>query len=657
MAGMCGLVGGGHGAADALDAMLTAMADYGTDGAAWCGRGCGLGLRHQAENGAAQLQSAESGLAITAAARLDDRDALCDALGLPPAGRAAHSDRDLILAAYRLWGQECPSRLFGDYAFAIWDAAKGRLFCARDPVGVQPFYYAQTPRGFAFASAVEAVLAAPGVPGELDEIMVRTYLTSYPITTTRTFFQAVRKLPPGHSMVVRGGALRLRRHWRPEESPRLPPASDDDYAEQFLHLYQQAVRDRLHGPDPMGTHLSGGLDSSSIAVLTARELRRQGRPPPLAFTWQPALDEGPPESGTYWEADYAAIAAVAQQEGLQVFHTPWDSACYLAILMREDSAFPGPAHSGQEAVVQPQAAAQGVRVMLSGWGGDEGVSSFGKGLTAALLLSGRWREFAANMQLVGGRPVRSAVHTLIRHTPYGPELHLALRRLGKRLRGSPVKLNGAVINPAFARKVRPMARPRITRVGVRRSMLAMLRSGSHAMRMEEWAAGGARHGLEYRYPLLDRRLLEFALGLPPEQFRRPGAARWLMRHALSLDKLSSEPFGQPFGETYPHSNAPILPPQVCWDQSKGIPVTTPPEPPESPMLTALLSMRRELAAASSPSRARYIDMARLLEHLDLLGATRHEEQRFMAFEVAHAVRFLDFAFKSPRGKCSPTAPS
>lgn len=656
MAGMCGLVGGGQGAAGALDAMLAAMADYGAEGKAWCGRGCGLGLRHQAENAAAQLQSAGSGLAITAAARLDDRDALCDALGLPPAGRAAHSDRDLILAAYRLWGQECPSRLFGDYAFAIWDAAKGRLFCARDPVGVQPFYYAQTPRGFAFASAVEAVLAAPGVPGELDEIMVRSYLTSDPTTTTRTFFQAVRKLPPGHSMVVKGGALRLRRHWRPEESPRLPPASDDDYAEQFLHLYRQAVRDRLHGPDPMGTHLSGGLDSSSIAVLAARELRRQGRPPPLAFMWQPSLEEGPPEAEAYWRADYAAVAAVAQQEGLQVFHGRWRSTANLVARLREDSAFPGPTASGRELIIQPQAAAQGVRVMLSGWGGDQGVSNFGTGLTAALLLSGRWREFAANMQLVGGRPVRSAVHTLIRHTPYGPELHLALRLLVKRLRGAPVKPKGVVINPAFARKVRPMASPRTIRVGVRRSMLATLRSGVLAMRTENWTASGARHGLEYRYPLLDRRLLEFALGLPPEQFRRPEAARWLMRHALSLDKPSGEPFGQPFGEPCPHSNAPILPPQVCWDQSKGIPVTTPPVSPESPLLTALPSIRRELAAAS-PSRARYIDLARLLEHLDLLGATRREEQRFMAFEVFHAVQLLDFASKSPRGKCSPTAPS
>ena len=625
---MCGLVDGDGGAAGALDAMLAAMAGYGAESASWSGAGWAFGVRRW-EGGttpaAASPSQDNGGLAIVAAARLDDRDALCDALGLPPAGRAAHADPELILAAYRRWGRECPGRLLGDYAFAVWDGGKRQLFCARDHIGVQPFYYAQTPWGFAFASAVEGVLAAPGVSGELDEIMVRSHLTGHAITTARTFFQAVRKLPPGHSMVVRGNALRLRRWWRPEELPRLPPASDDDHAAQFLHLYRQAVRDRLHGPDPMGTHLSGGLDSSSVTVLAARELRRQGRPPPLAFSWNtlPHLEKAPLEVRSFQEEERANIAAVARQEGLQVFHESLDAAQTLALL-REDVAFPGPLHSHCEIPVQRQAAAHGVRVLLSGWGGDEGVSHFGQGRNAALLLSGRWREFAANIRSVGASPIRSAGRLLTLHSPHGHGLRVAVRRLRKRLRGKPVMFRGAVINPAFARTVRPLAKPTANPVGARRDQLLKLRMGGLAMRMESWAASGARRGLEYRYPLLDRRLLEFALGLPPEQFKRPEASRWLMRHALSPRRPR------------PRFGAPVLPPQVCWSQTKGTGTLAPRDLLDDSLCEALLQIRGELAAAS-PSRARYIDMERLSERLDL----RRSKGRFPIFEVVHAVQFLD----------------
>ena len=635
MAGMCGLLGGGDGAAGGMDAMLAAMADYGGESASWSGAGWALGLRSRtaAQPRPQRTRKGDGGLAIVAAARLDDRGALCDALGLPPAGRAAHSDQDLILAAYRRWGQESPSRLLGDYAFVIWDAARQQLFCARDHIGVQPFYYAQTPGGFAFASAVEAVLAAPGVSSELDETVVRTHLTGMVTTTTRTFFQAVRKLPPGHSMVVRGNALRLRRHWRPEEAPRLPPASDDDYAAQFLHLYRQAVRDRLHGPDPMGTHLSGGLDSSSVTVLAARELRRQGRPPPLAFSWRLPLDEMESDDARrFVQEERADIAAVAQQEGLQVLHAPTPDAAQTFALLRQDYAFPGLHDSSFEVGVQRQAAAHGVRVLLSGWGGDEGVSHFGQGHNAALLLSGRWREFAALMRAVGvTSPIRPALTTLCRHLPYGSHLLLAGRRLSKRLRGEPLMSRRMVINPAFARKVRPLPQAVGSRIGRRRDQLWRLRLGYLAMRTESWAASGTRLGLEYRYPLLDRRLLEFALGLPTEQFKRPEAKRWLMRHALSPRKPC------------PHFGAPVLPPQLCWRQNKGGGVNIAhSELPDERLVQALLSIRRELAAAS-PSRTQYIDMERLREHLDL----RRLKVRPALFEILHAVALLDLAPRRP----------
>ena len=171
-----------------------------------------LGLRgrdaptlEEAEAGAGPHRDAGCTLVADARldARLDDRDALCVALGVAPPERSAVDDHALILRAWRRWGRECPEHLLGDYAFALWDAGTRTLFCARDHIGCRPFYYAQTPQRLIFAGTVDAVLAVPDVSDALDEPMVAAYLTQIFVhTTARTFFKAVRMLPPGHSLTV-----------------------------------------------------------------------------------------------------------------------------------------------------------------------------------------------------------------------------------------------------------------------------------------------------------------------------------------------------------------------------------------------------------------------------------------------------------------------
>ena len=443
-------------------------------------------------------------------------------------------------------------------------------------------------QGFVFASAVEGVLTAPGVSDALDEATVAQYLTGLSLlSTTRTFFESVRKLPPGHTLTVGGDTLRqgsvssrlpvrLERYWRPEAVPRAQPASDDEYAEEFLALYERAVQDRLHGADPVGVHLSGGLDSSSIAVLAARELRRQGRPAPLAFSWLPALGVAAP-APTYAE-EYARIDAVCAQAGLQVFHRALSPADFAAVL-RRDGAYPGLHVHPNEEVVQRSAEERGVRVLLSGWGGDEGASFNGRGHLERLLLSGRWGKLVAECRAggAGSRHVLGCVLNLA-----FPGLMLDLRRLRRARSG--------MLAPAFRRRT-PRPEPVPRHLDVRRSQVRLLQFPHLSVRIEGWAASGARRGIEYRYPLLDRRILEFALGLPPAQFRRGRWSRWLMRHALRT----------------------VLPPEVCWHASKEDPARF--EAMRAAFFGAVPAIREELAAAA-PSWAGYVDMARLLESLD-----------------------------------------
>ena len=605
-AAICGALGAGK---ESVAAAQNALAGYGSACVEWAGDDAAFAGRHH--HGESPLRiDREAGLVAVVDARIDDRDALCDTLGVPRTQRARIADVELILRAFAKWGADCPRHLLGDYAFCVWDTAERVLFCARDHVGARPFYYAVENGCFVFASAVEAVLAAPGVPDALDETMVATHLGSAMVSDTRTFFRAVYKLPPGHALTVEAGRPfdpigqpSPQRHWHPDHAPRLPRASDDAYAEQCLELCERSVRDRLRG-GPVGAHVSGGLDSSSVAAIAARELRSQGRPPPLAFTWLPDLGGEPPQPAHAQE--YALVDAVCAQESLATCHGALTPEIVLD-LVRLDGALPNVHVHVNEEVVQRQAQARGVRVLLSGWGGDECVSFNGQGYWPWLLASGRWRKLAAECRAQDAPAWRflGGVGLELLH----PSLPVRLRRLREGRRNVERRW---LVNPEFARRTKPLAASSVRVLGVRSGQLAALRTGQLAQRMEGWAASGAPRGIEYRYPLLDRRLLEFALGLPPEQFRRGEERRLLMRNAMRT----------------------VLPPEVCWHRSKLDPARN--DAMVDAFCAALPAIRAQLAARP-PRRARYVDML-------ILGKCLEDPAEFRARPgpVMRALGFLDF---------------
>ena len=614
------------GAAESAMAAMLPVLDYASVGAQWVGEGAtsrggaaggggvGLGFRRTPGTAGVGLHfDREAGLALAAHIRLDDREGLGAALGLNCGQCAGLADGDLVLHSYRRWGMDAPGRLVGDYAFALWDGRRRTLLCARDHIGVQPFYYAFTAKAFVGAGSLDAVLAAPGVSDELDEAMVAAWLTRVGLEeNSRTLFKEVRKLPPGHSLTVRCGVadaaprVYLRRHWRPEDAPPVRRAKDADYAAEFLALCESAVQVRLPDSGSVGAHLSGGLDSSAVTVLAARELRRRGRRPPLAFSWLPNLGGMRPSEAQAGE--YAPIEAVCRQEGLQVLHCAPSPDDWVAML-RRDGARPGVHIHPNEEAVQRCAQERGVPVLLSGWGGDEGASFNGRGHRAQLLLCGRWAELLAAGRVRGRNPLRFAAEVALPLLTGRLLLDLQLRRRY----GEPWHRRW-LAHPKLLRRhgVKPRRFSRF--VGTRRTQLRLLQGGHLSERMEGWAADGARRGIEYRYPLLDQRLLEFTLGLPPEQFLRGKWSRWLMRHAMQG----------------------VLPSHLCWSIDAADP-TRYGACLES-FTDALPALRRLLEAPEAPLSSRYIDMPRLLERMD--------PARFRAqplFEsLRKALQFLDF---------------
>lgn len=244
----------------------------------WSNGPVGLGhtmLRTTRESQTEHLPASLNGqFWITADARIDCREELEATLAREPhAPRRAATDSELILRAYATWGYDCVQHLRGDFSFAIWDAQKRILFCARDHFGVRPFYYSELGELFLFSNTLDCLRQHSEVSDELNDAAIGDFLLfGLNCDVATTTFRAIRRLPAGHTLTISAEGLRIQRYWSAPTGGRIRYHRVEDYIEHFQLLIQAAVADRMRA-DRVGILLSGGLDSATIAT-TARELAK-----------------------------------------------------------------------------------------------------------------------------------------------------------------------------------------------------------------------------------------------------------------------------------------------------------------------------------------------------------------------------------------------
>ncbi|MEJ0022929.1 MAG: asparagine synthase-related protein [Alphaproteobacteria bacterium] len=500
--------------------MLRATMPNGQSLTRWRGGAAQLGLRMS--QSATRLGSAgqhgDARHAIVADARLDNHGELAASLGLVSNTPVAR----LILAAHHAWGEFCVERLEGEFAFILWDAVSKSLFAARDRFGVKPLCYAQRLGRLAVGSAVQDVLAAPGIGRSLNERRIGDFIAGFLDDETSTFYDAVQRLPPAHALVFANGTLRLRRYWR------LTPAEPDrtHAAEQFAALFQTAVRRRLPASGA-GAMLSGGLDSSSVAA-TAQSASAAPLP---TFT----LTFGHGDERNYAEAlladgrysphfiDAADIAPFANFDALLAF---------------QDGPFNAP-NLAVRGLVHGEAKAGGVDVLLDGHGGDE-VVSYGKGLFRDLASRGAvialWRELHASRALLGD-PNRLLVRLLGAYFPPAAALRAAM---GKSTNASNARpLGHALLSPDLAARTRVSERfdemhQALARADASESgrHLALMSSPLHSTAFEVLERVADADGVDARYPFYDEALVRLCVGLPASEKWRNGQARYVLREAM-----------------------------------------------------------------------------------------------------------------------------
>ena len=486
--------------------------------------------------------SPDGTLILVADARIDNREDLISAMALSDSARVPIGDGELIWRAYERWGEDAPARLIGDFAFAIWDRRRNRLFCARDHIGAKPLYYYLTAKAFVFASEIKAILCLPDVPRRLNEARLADHIVQIFEDRISTFYQNILRLPPAHALTITPTGARLRTYWSLDPQRELRFASDDDYVDAFQETFDQAVHARLRSAYPVGSTLSGGLDSSSIACTARDRLAEDGQSRLHTFSAIfPSLSEA--DLRKIDERSY--IEKVLAGGGCEPHFVRADELHPLAdldeIFWHQDQLVLAPNLNLHRGLYRAARQAD-VRILLDGIDGDTTVSH-GLEYLADLARTGHWRTLAAEIQALAHKPGVSrrpgkllwlfGVQPLLPRWPF--RAHQLL--LGH---WDPEWASGKAMNPSFARRIdygnRAAALLAQTSARARNSRdlhYYSMTSGLIPLALEVLDKAAAEFGLEVRYPFFDRRLMEFCLALPGEQKFGQGWTRWTQRRAMA----------------------------------------------------------------------------------------------------------------------------
>lgn len=436
------------------------------------------------------------------------------------------SDTEVIVHLYEELGERCLDRLRGMFAFAIWDQVQSSLFLARDRLGVKPLYYYWDEARLVFGSELKTLLAHPEVDASVDVTAIETFLRYSYIPDPQTIFTRIKKLPPAHYLVLKNGTLSLECYWHglkphPAEPTALPEPEALARLEQLL---EEAVKLRMVSDVPVGAFLSGGLDSSLVAALMARHTSRPVKTFSIGFS-----------ESAYNELPFARQMAMHLGTDHQEFVVePQNCDVIERLVSHFDEPFGDV--SALPMYFLCQMAAQSVKVALSGDGGDELFAGYDRyhvalrqqrrariptvlrqacGWVGTQLQDGATgKRFLQNMALSGPDQYREAVT----YTPETLAYRLLAPDIVETLR---VSSGGDQLFHHFAMVANQPWLAQLQYVDGQCYLPADIMTKVDRMSMA--------HSIEAREPLLDHKLVEFAMRLPMEFRIRNGSGKYLLK--------------------------------------------------------------------------------------------------------------------------------
>jgi len=461
---------------------------------------------------------------ITLDGRIDNRLGLLSELKIHDAGA---SDSALILAGFLRWGESVFAKLIGEWAVALWSENMQTLYLARDHAGSRTLYLQTTRSRLRWSTCLETFFAEGDEPPLCDQYCA-SFLCAAPIRDL-TPYRGIRAVPPAHYVAIERVRIRKVRHWDPLVHDEIRYRSDQEYESHFFTLFEQAVARRTVMGDPVIAQLSGGMDSTSIVCMSDHIRHSQGYAVPGLLDTISYLS--PSEPNWNEEPFICATEAGRGKNGIHLETSYSEKMISPPPCATERQLFPGLTSAVVEFQERFHAGIQGkeYRVILSGVGGDEllgGVPTPGP-ILANYLTRMDFPDFVSQ-GLAWSTALRiPMLHLLLGTAKFALELYFP--RL--RSRPSPPPWLSSIVRKLPDQESMTDV-PFGSRVRARPSALSNARTWSAIQETlpNLWPAPGTRY--EYRYPYLDRDLVEFLFRIPREQIARPGRRRYLMRRAL-----------------------------------------------------------------------------------------------------------------------------
>jgi asparagine synthase (glutamine-hydrolysing) len=442
----------------------------------------------------------------------------------------SQSDTEVILEAYKAWGEACLLRFNGMFAFALYDGARGMLFCARDRYGEKPFLFVAQPGRFAFASEYKALLCLPNVSCDHDELRLIRGLQNSSLgldSDRQTVFGAVQQLLPSEAMTVNVANLdtRIWRYWDVQPRDDYARLSAPEAVDTFRHLLTDAVRLRMRSDVAVGSCLSGGLDSSAIVSLVRKAIDHRG-------DYHTFTGRFPGTTADEWAYAQLVVADTGVVTHV-VEPTPERFATELPEFISANELPVGSSSQYAQFSVFRLAREHGITVLLDGQGADEllgGYEQYFRLYVAALEASGDRARLQRELPQIRDRyPLALAprAQALRDRLPFGVR-----QRLSHWLRGGSNLLYG--LKPGVARQiVKQNARVQVERF---HALASALYQDSFGMYLTALLRYGDRnsmaHSREVRLPFCDYRLAELALSLPPEHLMGDAQTKRLLRESM-----------------------------------------------------------------------------------------------------------------------------
>jgi asparagine synthase (glutamine-hydrolysing) len=494
-----------------------------------CRRSVGMGLQPFITHERSKLELRPTvfadGCMVTLDGRIDNHAELCEQVAI---GDAKMADSILVAALFRRWGPDCFSKLVGDWAIALWSLSHQSLYLARDHAGTRALYFEVSEDHVLWSTVLDTFLAE-GNTVELDEAYAARYLSCLPIRDL-TPYRGIQAVPPAHYMVVNQQGTQRHRHWEPTTKERIQYRSDIEYEDHFISLFRESVRRRTGAGAPILAELSGGMDSSSIVCVSDGILSENGASRSEFLDTLSYFDDSEPN----WD-ERPYFLVVEAQRGKSGIHLNISSEGRTFEPLEPDTAvrqsLPGIDRfvACRQKQLAERTAAGNYRVILSGTGGDEVLGGIPTPLP----------ELADH--LVSCHPgrliTRALAFCMVDRTPL---LHmLAKTVVSSAAAYSPLFSDRIQVPPWIPRHLRQIAND--AGIDVAASVPTLGFSPSRIENGVSWwqiletlphLNPSSTPHYEYRYPYLDRDLVEFIYRIPREQLVGPGRRRSLMRRAL-----------------------------------------------------------------------------------------------------------------------------